>query len=358
MQVDPLTDERWNDYVSRHPAALVFHHASWLRCLQSENGQRPRGLAILADEAEFAAVLPLLPARGLPLPRAGAVVGRRLSSLPRTPVAGPLAHGREQLRRLVHAAAMQASSVPGTQLQLKPAEPTLDGLVEGIVPSPWRLTYVLDLPDDPDLLRFGDARHTSRVRWSIKHALREGVRVREATSLDQLRVWHLIYLHTMRHHVVPPRPLRLFEAMWRELRPSGLMRLILAMRGEEVIGGSVLLMFGRTVFYAFGAARRTALSLRPQDVLQWEAIHQAIREGYRHYDLGEVVEGQEGLAQFKRKWGAEPRRLVRYYGPVPAAPPDRPTLSLPRGGRVARTCWRHLPLRVTAAVGSLAYRML
>jgi len=38
-----------------------------------------------------------------------------------------------------------------------------------------------------------------------------------------------------------------------------------------------------------------------------------VTRAYRWFDFGEVVENDEGLAQFKSKWGAEPQRLFRYY---------------------------------------------
>jgi hypothetical protein len=34
ISIDPLTDHRWERFVSTHPAALVFHHPAWLRALE------------------------------------------------------------------------------------------------------------------------------------------------------------------------------------------------------------------------------------------------------------------------------------------------------------------------------------
>jgi len=61
--------------------------------------------------------------------------------------------------------------------------------------------------------------------------------------------------------------------------------------------------------------RRSALTLRPNDLLQFRAITDACAKGRRRYDLGEVTEHDEGLAAFKRKWGAQGRRLERYEYP-------------------------------------------
>src|SRR4051794_40235458 len=94
VRVDPLTDSRWDSYISAHPQALVYHHSGWLHCLMQESRQRPFGLAVEDADRSLRGVLPLVATRGLPLPGARAIAGRRLSSLPRTPLAGPLADGR------------------------------------------------------------------------------------------------------------------------------------------------------------------------------------------------------------------------------------------------------------------------
>lgn len=109
----------------------------------------------------------------------------------------------------------------------------------------------------------------------------------------------------MRWHCLPPRPFRLFEAMWDSLRPLGMMRLLLAEQvtgtGSTLLAGSLLLMFGSTVFYAFNGSRRDALNLRPRDLIRWHAIHKASPEGYQYDDVGVVSANHHGLAQFKSK---------------------------------------------------------
>jgi CelD/BcsL family acetyltransferase involved in cellulose biosynthesis len=355
-QVDPAADGRWDRYVLDHPEGLVYHHSGWLRALQREYGQRPSGLALEGAAGELHGVLPLMVTRGVPFQRAAAVTGPRLASLPRTPVAGPLADDREGLAALL-AAAVQRTP-PGAHLQLKLPERRLDGLVAGVVGHPWRLTYVLELPAAGGELRFGGSRNHSAIKRAVDKARRAGVRARRAETVDEVRAWYPLYLETMRHHMIPARPLRLFEAMWQELRPQGMMELLLAERDGGMLAGLVLLMLGSTVFYGFNGALRDAFDLRPNDLLHWEAIHDAAAAGYRWYDFGEVVEHQEGLARFKRKWGTEPRRMHRYYHPAPQEPPDPGDGEQGRAARLAARVWPHLPLRATAVAGDLVYRFL
>jgi CelD/BcsL family acetyltransferase involved in cellulose biosynthesis len=360
-QIEPGSDPRWDEFVAGHPDGHVYLHSTWLRCLAAEY-DRPL-IALCAEDTAGAlsGVLPLVETRGMPLRRRSTTVGARLSSLPRTPLAGPLANDGETAAALLAAALERAQERSGARLQVKRAAPDLEGLVAGVGGAPWRTSYVLALPDDESSLRFGNSRNHGRIKWAVNKATKEGVSVRVANDLADVRAWYPLYLKTMREVVVPPRPLRLFEAMWREMEPRGLMRLYVAeQEGSGMIAGSMVIGLGRTAFYAFNGRLRSALGLRPNEVLQWEAIHDACRRGFERYDLGEVVEGRAGLAEFKRKWGADEVRLHRYYHPPPDPEPEAGG-DEDDGGLVRRagmSLWPRLPLAVTRVAGDVAYRWL
>jgi hypothetical protein len=160
----------------------------------------------------------------------------------------------------------------------------------------------------------------------------------------------------MRKAALPPRSFRFFDVMWSSLQPTGLMRLLLAQIDGRVAAGSIYLMYGKTVFYAFNGCRRSDLLLRPNDVIQWRAIEDFCDEGFRFYDLGEVSLGNFGLAEFKAKWGSDERQLYRYYHPRPDEMRlDRsPSESAPR--RLLEAAWQKVPLGATSAVGNAVYR--
>lgn len=357
VAVDPSSDQRWDAYVMAHPDAVVFQHSAYLRALSREYGRPVLGLACEDADGGMTGVLPLMWTRGLPL--APSVGGRRLSSLPRTPVAGPLADDDAASAALVQAAARQAAEEAGAQLQLKPATAPPDGMPP-LTGHPWRSTFVYDLPPDGAAPRFGSSRNHSRIRWAVGKAERAGLRVRRATSEADVRRWYPLMLEALRPHAVPPRRLGFLLALWEELEPRGMMRLLLAetAAGELEAGAVLLMLRGRTVFYAFNGVRHDAFERRPNDLIQWRALHDAAAEGFRRYDFGEVVEHHAGLADFKRKWGTAEVRLQRYYHPAPEEPPD------PGDGpgsplrHAAERAWRRLPLRATALVGTEVYRWL
>jgi CelD/BcsL family acetyltransferase involved in cellulose biosynthesis len=231
----------------------------------------------------------------------------------------------------------------GALLQVKPAGRDLDHVLGSLHVSPWRSAYVIDLPDDVDHLRFGDSRNNARISWAVRKAGREGVSIRRGTAAD-LAAWHRLYLLTMRHHGIPARRRRFFHALLDRFGDDA--ELLLAERGPQLLAGSVFVRSGGTVAYVFNGVDRAALPFRPNDLLLWHEARRAVASGARVLDLGEVDDANQGLADFKRKWGARAVPLVRYYSSdAPSGDHPQPW---PAGlGEI----WRRVPLRVTGWAG-------
>ncbi len=358
VEIDPHADPRFEAFVAAHPGALAYHHPAWLRVLDREYHRPGVHLACENSAGELCGVLSLLETRGIPL-RRGHRSSRRLSSLPRTPIGGPLTLDREAAEALVRAAIERTEARPGMLLELKLPGREPGVAVAGVDCVPWRLTYRLELPERPDELRFGNARNHARIAWSVRRAERLGIRLREAETLADVRAWYPLYLQVMRARVVPPRPLRFFEAAWDELAPRGLMRLLLGERRgpgrSRLMSGSLFLTLGHTTVYAFEGRSRDESRFRSTDLVMNGAIRAAAAEGHRVFDLGEVAAGQAGLAAFKSKWGSAPELLHRLYYPPPArlesgaVKPGGPVL------RLARATWHRTPLGLTQAVGDRVY---
>lgn len=355
VDVHPVRDPRWQAFVDSRDDATIFHDASWFEVLEQTYPYRPAALACEAADGSLVGVLPLFEKPSL-------LAGRHLSSLPHTPIAGPIAADRNALHGLVSAAVDRLQGSSCRWLQLKVASQQLTGMVDGLVGSDWEPTFVLELPDQPEQLRFGDSRNNARIRWAVRAAHRRGVGIRRASSRSDLKAWYRLYLDTMRSHAVPPRSFRHFEAMWEILGPVGKMWLLLAElrngRETELLAGTVFVRRGPIVSSLFSGSRRDALHLRPNDALQWHAINEACKQGARVFDFGRAAEGNRGLVNFKEKWGAEPCMQYRYHFPR-AREMERTTLGEGRRlRRMGERVWRSVPLSVTAALGAAAYRRL
>lgn len=357
IETNPQRDSRWEDLINTHPQGLIYHHPAWLEVLEEAYGYRPLNLACEDAHGQLLGIFPLSSTQGL-------FSGRRFSSLPRTPVAGPLAWNDQALTLLVREGIERTCALPNAQFQIKMLTNSLDGLTEnldGLVGIPWRETYQLELPERPELLRFGNSRNHAQIKRAVHKATKRGIEICQAETERELREWYAFYLDTMRTVVVPPRPYRFFHIAWERLQPRGLLRLLLAKHSEagrtKSIAGLLLLMGGQTVFYAFSGWRREDQALRPNDALHWRAIQDSCAAGYRYYDFGEVPKSTPGLAEFKSKWGTERKWLYRYYYP---APREAEIAMLEANGplfRLAHATWQRLPLKATEVLGDLAHRL-
>jgi hypothetical protein len=408
IEVDFRNDSRWIDFLSAHPDALVYHHPGWLAALESEYRNKCVALACEGPDSSFQAILPLLPTRGLPFRMSRHQIGRRLSSLPRTPLAGPLANGPLAMKAILEHAIRLVKTDGHVQLEIKSTLPDLDRLVPALACVQWRGTYTRSLPnsemnregnqneqtrkgrscspcDECRQLRFGSARENHQVRWAAKKAIKEGVRLRTASSPDELRDWYQLYLQVMRRNVVPPRPFRFFENLWRELNPHGYLTLVLAELGPgpdngdsqgsspevltneirdwtnspDLISGSILLQFGQTAFWAFTGSNSACLRLHANDLTLWNTMHDSCKGGFNWFDLGEVAESHPELIQFKVKWGTILQPTYRYYYPSTS---QQSEVHLGEGPgittRVVNSVWQKLPLGIIAVLGDWVFRFL
>lgn len=370
-EIDAIRDPRWQAFVESHPEALIFHHPAWLHVLEREYGQHCIGLACEDREGRLRGVLPLFSTRGLPFGALGLQGAKRLSSLPRTPLAGTLALSDQAATLLVAAAIARVHAHRGEVLQIKTVNGHLDRCVDGLVRQRWRISYGVPLPeqrrtlgpeeclrrngpcDSCKVLRFGNCDNHRHVTWAVKKARKQDVIVVEAASLEDIDAWYDIYLETMRRNFVPPRPRRLFHACWELLRPHGFMRMLIARQGDRMIGGTMLLTYRDTTFAAFAASRERDFGLHPNDILHWIGIHDACRAGASIYDFGEVPGDAPNLARFKRKWNCAEVELSRYCYPEPR---DRDAAEEPSvAKRLAARAWQYVPLRATAIVGDWIY---
>jgi hypothetical protein len=357
VEVDPFKDERWERYVTSQPRGLVYHRAAWLRVLAPDYGNRFQCFLAEDDAGEVAGILALMHVRGVPVAPTVRLGGPRVVSLPRTPIAGPLFSSDDAGIALARTA---IERVDGQQLHLKPPPGLGSALNAVLKPVPVATSYVLTLPPAGEELRFGASRNHAAIKRAVNKAARQGVEVRVAATEADLRAWYGLYLETMRRHVAPPRPYRFFRRMWELLRPAGMLELLLAEDASgpspHLLAGCLFLMSGQTVVFAFNGRRERDLPARPNDALHWHAIHRAHRAGFRHYDFGEVDDANQGLAQFKLKWGAAPERLVRFVHPATAAGPAQVPAGNGRGTRALRSTWQRVPLWATARVSGVLHR--
>jgi CelD/BcsL family acetyltransferase involved in cellulose biosynthesis len=330
-------DPRWFEFVSSSPSALPYHHPAWAEVFAECYGFRTLALAVVDRTGRISAGLPLaevsVPFRG-----------RRWVSLPFTDFLPPLAENDAALARLVAELASQRERAGIRAVELR-SEVNLPG----VHPVAESYGHVLSLQADPAAI-FRTFKQ-SQVRWAIRKAEREGVKVRRAeVPADLTHVFFALHAETRRGHGIPVQPRRFFELLWTRIVEPGLGYVLLAEVDGRTIAGAVFLAWNGTVVYKYSAARREDARYRPTNLILWTAIRDACEQHEHTFDFGRTETGNEGLRAFKRGWGTEERPLVY------TAIGDQAAASSERTSRLMEAVIRRSPTFVARGLGTIFYR--
>ena len=176
-------------------------------------------------------------------------------------------------------------------------------------------TYVIDLTKSEDELLA--AMHT-KTRYNIRVANRHNVKVEEV-STDKGFATYLkllfdttkrqgFYLHSEDYH----------KNLWRILKPTGMVHVMLASYQGEVISAFMLFVLNGRLFYPYGSSLDLHREAMAPTLLMWESIKFGKKLGLKSFDmwgsLGPDAKESEngfGFHRFKQGYGGQ---LVQFVG--------------------------------------------
>jgi hypothetical protein len=276
---------------------------------------------------------------------------RRFVSLPFSYAAGPLAIDRETAAALSDAVLQRGRErgIPRIEIKSRGEYPVAPGYQR----VSRYCTY--EVATDGGESAVWRQLHASSTQRSIKKGLKAGLVVRRGDTPGDWLVMAELEERTAQAHGLPAPPRRFFVEGCRQLQSSGLADVYLAFTSGGAPAAAITVWKGpRSWIYAFGASDPSHLDLRPNHVLLWTAMQDAIA-AERNFDLGRAAPEQESLVEFKRRWGGQELPLTYDYWPTPAglnvAARDRGSMA------AAAAVWSRLPASV-ARLGSGLYRYL
>ena len=354
-------EANWDEFVKSQPEGQIYFTTDYLKIIQQESAEELIRLLCINETNQVVGILPLVTTKGFPLGIGGLTGAKRLSSLPRTPIGGYLAIDENAKKMLLCQAIEMISERSDRFLQIKSYDTLLDEQIKSLTKYFWREIYITDIPPLTQELRFGNSKNHTTIKRAVNKAIKSGVTVRYTESENDLLAWYDLLVDTMRFHTIPVRSISFFNNLWVNLRPKGLMKLAVAEiesgGKKKIIAGSIFFFYNKTVTYAFGGSKREDFELRPNDLIHWNVIHDAQKNGFDIYDWGEVSKDNEGLAAYKKKWGSRKLFVYHYYYPKPKfVGNDDFDQSSPSG--LMKKIWNLLPLKITTIIGEQIYKRL
>lgn len=172
-----------------------------------------------------------------------------------------------------------------------------------------RYTFVKDLTPDVETLM---ADMKSKTRYNIRLAERKGVTVSEDTTPAGLEIYLKLLQETTARQGFYAHGPEYFRTMWKVLGDSGMLRILKAEYEGKVLSAWILFIFNGVGYYPYGASSREHRDVMANNLMMWEALQLAKREGCTQFDmwgsLGPDADPKHkwyGFHKFKEGYGVE-----------------------------------------------------
>lgn len=346
--IDPLSDGRWDAFVTNHPDGNIYQHSAWMKVIDlTHEHVRPLCFIIEDEKRNIRAGIPCFVIKSR-------LTGTRIVSLPFSSYCDPLVDNKKDLVTLLDEIINTLKSMAGSYYELRVFKRVDLVGQDRLKPHNYHKIHILDIDDGFENIQ--RAFHKDCIVRSVKKAVTSGVTVRQGCSEQDLRRFYFIHATTRKRQGFPIQPYKFFKNMWDILYPQGYSTLLLAELNKKTIAGVILFKFKDTVFFEHGASILKYLAVRPNHLLLWKALEMACSEGYHYFDFGKTPPENKGLLDFKRRWGAKMYDLPYFYYPQVEG-----MMSLEQNDlkhELLRSIGKHLPLPLAKIIGRFAYHHL
>lgn len=141
----------------------------------------------------------------------------------------------------------------------------------------------------------------------VRRARSRGLVFETSCSLAALESFYsLFYELRMQKHGLIPQPFSFFEKVFEEFFATGKGFVAEVRKEGRLLASAVILLHEEGLYYKWGCSSQEDLIDRPNNLLFYELLHLAQRDGYRFVDLGlSDLKVNRGLMRFKRSMGGE-----------------------------------------------------
>jgi hypothetical protein len=291
-------DGRWDQLVSNHPKASIFHQRGWLQALSDTYGYEP----VVLTRAEAAQPL----REGIVFCGVSSwITGTRLVSLPFADHCEPLLDDLRDSDDFLDWLRKECDRQHWRYIELRPVS------LSETVREQWhsgRSYWFHRLDLGPTLERIFQGFHRDSIQRRIRRA--EGEQLSYEVGQSQLLVdaFYGLLLKTRRRHKLLPQPRAWFSNLVRYLGDKVVIRL--ARKNGTPIAVLLTLRHGATVVYKYGCSDERFHHLAGMPFLFWKLIEESKAAGAEEIDFGRSDLDNEGLITFKDRFGTTRRSLI------------------------------------------------
>ncbi|MDX9893782.1 MAG: peptidoglycan bridge formation glycyltransferase FemA/FemB family protein [Patescibacteria group bacterium] len=137
-----------------------------------------------------------------------------------------------------------------------------------------------------------------KTRYNIGLAQRKGVKVRMSSEISDIEAFWQLMKQTAKRDGFHPHPKEHYKKMFELLGKDRMLKLFIAEFDNKIVAVNMVSFFGDFATYLHGASADMYRELMAPYLLQWEAILEAKKLGFKFYDFG----GVNGKTYHNQKW--------------------------------------------------------
>lgn len=346
--IDPIKDNRWDQFVYKHPYGWIVHLSGWKKVLEKTFPHMKGHYFVLTGTAdgEIKAALPVFEVNSW-------LLGRRLVSIPFATLCDPLISRDTDIGSLLDKLFDLSRNRKTSVIEIRSLQsPSLihdSRLTESRI---YRHHFIkLDRPIEELKMTL----HRKSVRQEIRRAEKNQLALRMAVTESDLQSFYSIYLKARKRLQLPAQPYALFKSLWDEFHKANQMRLLFAEKEGVIISGLIVLTFKDRCSAEYIGTDYTYRDVSPDHFLFWQAIQMAHCEGFKIFDFGRTAAADQSHMIFKSRWGTEVIDLPQYYYPPKSADLSSNTETSLKYRLIRKVC-HHAPDALFPYIGNFCYR--
>ena len=309
--LDSSTEKVWDDLVISSSSGTLFHTVEWLRIVQKQTNAEFLPMMFYKG-TQLVAIYPVFIQKQGPIKVALSPPSRSYMLY-----LGPVIAGYESMKQdkkeSTYIQVQQEMdnyifSIKGCRFARIRSSP---GLYDSR-PLRWAgytveplYTYRIDLTQG---IEHAWEQFDRKLRVEINKTVREGVTIRPGDRDDLEFIHDSLYARYIAQGISPVDYKKFLQDLSQKFFPEHLKIFVAEYNGKK-IGGTINLIFNKGMYLWVGIPKTDLVGISPNDLIQWEAIQWAQKNGLEYYE--EMDAGDDPrLRHFKSKYNPE---LVIWY---------------------------------------------
>jgi hypothetical protein len=339
-ELNPLTDLRWQEFISRQPNATAFHTPGWMRALAETYRYEPFVLTTTPPDCPIENGIPFCQVTSW-------LTGKRLVSLPFADHCDPLCSSPDSLEAFERWIKANIEEREWKYVECRPisASPRhYPGFHRG------RTYYFHSLDLRPGAKHIFSKMHKNCIQRMVRRAEREKLSYEVGRSAALMDDFYQLLVMTRRRLGLVPQPRCWFDNLVKFLGQAVEIRL--ARRDNQPVAAVLSLQHRNIAIYKYGCSDAKFHHLGSMPFLFWRLIEDCCAAGVTEIDLGRSDVDNPGLISFKDRLGAS----IKSFSYFRYLPSDRANVVSLVPTKTVKLISSMLPDYVLELAGRVLYR--